>query len=65
MVEILGVPLIPNSYYAFYLALLVYVPLLFLRICLEERVMAETLGEEYLRYKEEVSRFLPIRKRRI
>jgi len=61
--EILGVPLIPNSYYAFCLALLVYIPLLFLRVWFEEKVMAQTFGEEYYQYKKEVPEYLPIRKR--
>jgi isoprenylcysteine carboxyl methyltransferase (ICMT) family protein YpbQ len=63
ILEILGVPLIPNAYYAFCLALFVYVPLLFIRVWLEEKVMTETFGEEYSQYTREVFGLLPIRKK--
>lgn len=64
ILEILGIPLIPNSYYTFWLALFVYIPLLFIRIWFEEKVMTVTFGENYSNYKREVSGFLPIKKRK-
>ena len=60
--ELLGVPLIPNSYYAFFFAILTYLPLLFVRLFYEEKAMIERFGEEYLQYKGEVWGVLPMKK---
>lgn len=64
ILEILGLPLIPNSYYTFLLALFVYIPFLFIRIRFEEKVMTVTFGENYSNYKKGIPGFLPIKKRK-
>jgi protein-S-isoprenylcysteine O-methyltransferase Ste14 len=62
--ELLGVPLIPNSYYSFYFSLAVYVPLLLTRLNFEEKALIDKLGSEYLLYKREVWGLFPIKKGR-
>ncbi|MDY6856980.1 MAG: isoprenylcysteine carboxylmethyltransferase family protein [Thermodesulfobacteriota bacterium] len=60
--ELLGVPLIPNSYYSFCVSLAVYIPLLLTRLNLEEKAMTDKLGREYLLYKREVWGLFPIKR---
>jgi len=60
--EILGIPLIPNSYYACFIALFIYIPLLLIRLHLEEKAMIEKFGDAYLQYKSEVSGLFPFKK---
>lgn len=57
--EITGFPLIPNSYYSFLLALLLYFPLVLIRIHYEEKALIEKFGQEYLDYKKEIPALLP------
>ncbi|RLI00513.1 hypothetical protein DRO38_06320 [Candidatus Bathyarchaeota archaeon] len=59
--EILGIPLVPNSYYACLIALFIYIPLLFIRLRQEEKVMIEKFGDVYLQYKREVDGLLPFK----
>ena len=56
--EITGFILFANSYYMFILAFLLFSILIF-RVMLEERVMNSVFGEEYEKYKGEVSAFFP------
>jgi len=60
--EIAGFPLIPNSYYSFLLVLLLYIPLLLIRIHYEEKVLIGKFGQAYLDYKKETYALLPIKK---
>jgi len=62
--EIGGFPLIPNSYYSFILTILLYFPLLLIRIHYEEKALISKFGQEYLDYKKEVYGLLPLKKRR-
>ena len=64
MLEVLGVTLIANALYAFFLALFVYVPLALMRAFFEERAMSDQFGEMYSHYKSEVSAFFPLTKMR-
>jgi isoprenylcysteine carboxyl methyltransferase (ICMT) family protein YpbQ len=59
--ESLAIPLIPNSYYSFLFSLFIYVPLLILRMYLEEKELIKRFGQEYLEYKREVWALLPFR----
>jgi len=59
--ESLAIPLIPNSYYSLLFSLFIYVPLLILRMYLEERELIKKFGREYLDYKQEVWALLPFR----
>jgi protein-S-isoprenylcysteine O-methyltransferase Ste14 len=58
--EMLGFPLIPNSYYAFFISLFIYIPLLFIRLYYEEKAMIAKLGDEYITYKKNTWGFFPI-----
>jgi len=62
MMEVTGIPLIGNCYYTFCVALLTYVPLVFVRIYLEESAMSGNIGKKFLDYKSEVNAFLPFKK---
>jgi protein-S-isoprenylcysteine O-methyltransferase Ste14 len=36
-----------------------YIPLVFIRVALEETMMIKNIGKDYLSYKSEVNAFLP------
>jgi protein-S-isoprenylcysteine O-methyltransferase Ste14 len=57
--EVLGFPLISNSYLSFVLAAVVYIPLLGIRIRREERALIEKFGEDYRSYIRSVPALLP------
>jgi len=61
--ELLGFPLIPNSYYAFLIALFGYVPVLLVRLFLEEKALFKKFGEEYIEYKKRVPCIIPLLKK--
>ncbi len=61
IVELLSAILIPNSYCSFFLALILYVPLLILRLYYEEKELIEMFGEQYIIYKNETPAILPLR----
>lgn len=60
LVEISGLCLIPNSYCSLLLVWLGYLPVNLWRIHLEEKVVIEEFGQEYLDYKKEVPALLPL-----
>jgi len=60
--EVVGICLLLNSYKAFFMALLFFMPTIVHRIYLEEEEMASKLGQEYLAYKERVPVFFPFLK---
>ena len=64
MLELVGFPLVPNAYYAFCFAVFVYIPLVVVRLYLEENAMIEEFGEEYLIYKQETKGLMPFSKTR-
>jgi protein-S-isoprenylcysteine O-methyltransferase Ste14 len=59
IIELLGFPLIANAYYSFFLSLSLYIPLVLLRLSLEEKVLVETFGSSYLEYRETVPCLIP------
>ena len=59
ILELLGFPLVPNAYYTFIFSVLVYIPLVVVRLYLEEKAMIEKFGEDYLIYKKETRGLLP------
>lgn len=61
--EIVGICLFLNSYTAFLIALLFFMPTIVHRIYTEEREMVSELGQEYLAYRERVPVFFPFPKR--
>lgn len=60
LLEMVGVALIPNSYYSLIAVLVLYFPLVFIRMHLEEMALIEKCGQEYLDYKEEVPALIPL-----
>ena len=59
ILEILSLTLIPNAYYTFLFALFVYMPILIIRMSLEDKMLAKKLGEEYIQYHKEVWAIFP------
>jgi protein-S-isoprenylcysteine O-methyltransferase Ste14 len=59
IIELLGFPLIANAYYSFFLSLFLYIPLVLLRLSLEEKVLMQTFGASYLEYRETVPCLIP------
>ena len=53
ILEILSITMILNVYYSFLFAVLVYIPVLLVRVHFEEKAMIEILGDEYREYKKE------------
>jgi isoprenylcysteine carboxyl methyltransferase (ICMT) family protein YpbQ len=59
VVELLSVPLVPNAYYTTLAALVLYMPLLAMRLRQEEREMLAKFGEAYRQYQREAGALLP------
>jgi len=59
MFEVSGITLFANAFYTFCFALVTYIPLVFIRIALEEAMMINNIGKDYLAYKAEVNAFFP------
>ena len=57
--EVCGIPLIVNAYFIFIFAVVVYIPLMILRIYYEEKEHPKVFGPKYLAYKKEVGTLLP------
>ena len=62
IIELLGFPLIPNSYYAFLLSLFIYTPLLLFRLFFEEKARIEKFGNNYIKYSTDVPCLIPFTK---
>ena len=58
--EVLGFPLIFNSFYFFAFALMVYLPLILIRVYLEEKELISQFGQEYIYYRNEAWAFFPL-----
>jgi isoprenylcysteine carboxyl methyltransferase (ICMT) family protein YpbQ len=58
----IGYTLIPNSYYSLLFCLVVYIPLIFWRMILEEKVLINKFGNQYLSYKAERWTVFPFKK---
>lgn len=66
ILELVSFPLVGNAYYSFFASIIFYMPLLGLRLFLEEKALIAKFGEEYLQYKKETPILWPqIRKRKI
>ena len=61
--EVVGCALIPNAFFAFYIALCAYTPLLLYRLHLEEKTLMQTFGSAYLKYRKTVPCLIPFSKR--
>lgn len=58
-VEVVGFPLMVNSFLAVAVAILLYWPCLYLRIILEERALLEAIKAPFADYMRRVPRFVP------
>ena len=61
ILEVAGIPLVANAWVAEGLAWGLYVPVVLLRLVLEERALCRRLGDEYVRYRSEVPMLIPYR----
>jgi len=59
ILELIGWALFLNTYLVIWFVLLLHLPILLLRIFLEERVLLTIFGAEYQRYRSEVNLFFP------
>ena len=62
--EVCGIPLIVNAYLVFLFSVVVYIPLLILRIYYEEKEHPKLFGAAYLAYKKEAGALYPRIRRR-
>lgn len=60
IINVIGIPLITNSYYTLFGFLPINFFLVFFRIHKEEKLLTEKFGEEYIKYKEETSVLIPL-----
>jgi len=51
-----------KAYYTLIYTLIIYIPLILFRAHLEEKILIERFGEEYISYKKGVFGFLPLRR---
>ena len=58
-IELFCLPLIFNAYYSLTVVMIVFIPILSLRVLFEEKEMIKKFGEEYLNYKKEVWGLFP------
>jgi protein-S-isoprenylcysteine O-methyltransferase Ste14 len=59
ILEVCGIPLIVNSYFIFLFSIVVYIPLLILRVYYEEKEHFRIFGRKYLTYKKQTGAFTP------
>lgn len=57
-IAIIGIPVLASSLYGF-LIMLTLIPLILLRIRIEERLLTEEFGDAYLKYKATTSKLVP------
>ncbi len=63
ILEFVGMNLVANAWWTLLATLILYFPLLGLRLLQEEKVLVEKFGEDYRRYRLEVRALVPIRPR--
>ena len=61
ILEVLSLPIIANAFFSFIFALLVNIPLQFVRLIEEEKSSVRRFGERYNEYKKEVSALFPFK----
>ncbi len=60
LLEVLGITLIPNSYYTSLIFIILYFPIIILRTIIEEKVMYDVLKNKYKEYKKETMGLFPL-----
>lgn len=64
LLEVTSSPLVLNSYFSFLFSFLVYVPILFMRVHFEGKILANHFGPSYLEYVKNVPAVFPNLNRR-
>jgi len=59
MLEVVGVPLVANAWFGTGVALFAYVPVVLLRLLMEERELIRKMGPEYQQFMSEVPMLIP------
>jgi isoprenylcysteine carboxyl methyltransferase (ICMT) family protein YpbQ len=59
ILEVLSIPMVVNAWWTVLFAAITYLPLLGLRLRLEEKALLEKLGEHYRQYQSEAGALLP------
>lgn len=59
MVEVVGLPLVANAWYAMAVSIFLYIPLLLLRMIVEENALEEKFKAAFVSYKRKVPRVIP------
>jgi len=59
LIDVISIPLIANSYYTLILAILLHLVLLNIRIRIEEKVLIEKFGKDYVEYKKHTWGLIP------
>jgi protein-S-isoprenylcysteine O-methyltransferase Ste14 len=59
IVELISVPLVANAYYTVLFTIVVYLPLLFLRLQREEMALIKRFGDNYAQYRRDVGALVP------
>jgi len=59
MVEAIGVPLAANAWFALLGSVFLYIPLLAIRLVLEDKGLEEKFGSSFINYKKRVPRIIP------
>jgi protein-S-isoprenylcysteine O-methyltransferase Ste14 len=62
ILKAVGFALVPNAYYTLTFALVVYVPIILVRLHHEENILMKELGKEYTEYKRKVWALLPFKR---
>jgi len=65
ILEVLATPLILNAYLAFAFSVVGYLPILFLRAAMEEKILRDYFGAAYVEYEKKTPRFVPRLRNRV
>lgn len=59
VIEAIGIPLVASAWLAMSISIFLYMPLLILRLVLEERALEEKFKDSFIHYKKQAPRILP------
>ncbi len=59
VIEAIGIPLVASAWLAMTISIFLYMPLLILRLVLEERALAEKFKDSFAQYKRQAPRIVP------
>lgn len=57
--EVLTAPLVLNAYCTFAFSIVCYLPILFFRVVMEEKILRDHFGSAYVEYEKKTPRFIP------